>query len=108
MERRWKREDGKRKETRESKEPGKRNKTGKRKRRRAFVVFAVHESPSDPIMTGAALPLSPTANLRLHVSNTHRAHTHKHGHTGFFSAMFVRTFCEECFRIRKCQGSGFS
>lgn len=36
-----------------------------------LVVFAVHESSSDPIMTEAALPCSPTANLQLHVPNTH-------------------------------------
>ena len=47
----------------------------------AFVVFAVHESSSDPIMTEAALPLSPTANLRLHAFNTHHAHTRTHTHT---------------------------
>lgn len=68
---------GKEKKMHESKETGKRKKMGKRKRR-AFVVFAVHESSSDPIMTEAALPLSPTANLRLHVFNTHHTHTNCH------------------------------
>lgn len=65
----------------------------------AFVVFAVHESSSDPIMTEAALPLSPTANLRLHAFNTHHEHTHTHRHACtqtqthvVASAIFVRTF----------------
>lgn len=65
----------------------------------AFVVFAVHESSSDPIMTEAALPLSPTANLRLHAFNTHHAHSHTHTHActqtqthAVASAIFVRTF----------------
>ena len=52
-----------------------------------FVVSAVHESSSDPIMTEAAFLLSPTANLRLHAFNTHHTHTH----TQVATAIFMET-----------------
>lgn len=61
-------------------------------KRRAFVVFAVHESSSDPIMTEAALPLSPTANLRLHAFNTHHTHSRKNIDAQVATAISVRTF----------------
>lgn len=55
-----------------------------------FVVFAEHESSSDPIMTEAALLLSPTANLRLHAFYTRLVHTCTLTYTQVATAILYR------------------
>lgn len=89
---------GGRKERRESK-LHRRNKTEEEEETSVCCFFAAHESSSDPIMTEAALPLSPTANLRLHVFRTHQ-HAHTHTHTQVVAAIFARTFHTRVSSIR--------
>lgn len=68
----------------------------------------MHESSSDPIMTEAALLLSPTANLRLHAFYPPLPQPTLHTHTNSHKETHTGCLCYLCEDIEKCQGNSLS